>query len=242
MKKKTNNSDFSEEAGKKKSRKLSTSKQVEVLRPFVSEHKQELTERILEDRTRAITVVLEDIYHPQNASAVIRTCECFGIQDLFFIEDKHLNETSPRVVQGSDKWMTLRTYRKTDYINPTEQVLKDLKSRGYTLYGTSLGENSVDIDEVPLHEKCALVFGTELTGISQTVQEYSDYQVRLPMYGFTDSYNLSVSVALALQTIIKRFKQKYSHWSLSTEEKELLRLDWFKKVVNRAELILDRAE
>ncbi len=238
LKKKITNSDYSEKRTRNNC-SLTLRRQLEVLAPFVSEHKKAKIESVLAHRTRNVAVVLEDIYHPQNASAVLRTCDAMGLQEVHIIEEKHVHETSPRVVRGSQKWLTIHHYQSN---HPSETCFNALKDGGYKIYITSLDQDAVPLEEVEMNPKMAFVFGTELSGVSNIAIDMADYKVKISMVGFTDSYNVSVSAALTLQAVLPTFKNNFPQWGLDENSKELIRLDWYKKIVHRSDLILERAE
>ncbi len=219
---------------------MEISKQIELLRPYVSNHKQELIEKVLSNRTRNLTVVLEDIYHPQNASATIRTSECLGIQDIHIIEDKNEFQLSPRVVHGAGKWVSIFRYNKTDHQSPTKVCLSFLKKNGYKILATSLSDKALDLDEYKPKGRSAVVFGNELSGISSVVRAEADHLIRIPMFGFTESFNLSVSVAMVLHSLSGAHRKMRLPWTISLEEQKELRLKWYKSVVRNSELILER--
>ena len=202
---------------------------------YVSEHKKELIEQVLEQRTRALTVVLEDIYHPHNASAVVRSCDCFGIQDVHVIEDRNNYNINPKVVQGSNKWVDLKKY--TGDGNNTKVCFDKLKKDGYLLIGTSPDKSYPSIDDFELNGKTALVFGTEKTGISNYALDNVDALVHIPMAGFTESFNISVCAAICLHSIRGKMKNDSFDWHLTDDEKDVLRLEWYKKVVHRSEVL-----
>lgn len=215
--------------------------QIDKLKPFVTENKQSLIRQVLDQRTRQVTVVLEDIYQSQNASAVIRTSECFGIQDVHVVEKKHKYTLNPRVVHGASKWMSLYQYNQKEN-RDIDDCLDELKKRGYTLYATSVDPEARDIHSLIPDHKMAFIFGTEISGISDKVREKADHFVHIPMVGFTESYNISVSAALVLQVIIQKLREMDNiSWGLSDLEKQELTLEWYKKVVKNAELILEKA-
>ena len=164
---------------------------------LLTDERREQMERVLSNRTRYFTVVLEDLFQPQNASAILRSCDCFGVQDVHIIENRNEFTINPEVVMGADKWLDVYTYNTE--INNTESALKSLKHKGYKIIATSPHTNDVNLEEFDYSDgKCAFVFGTELTGISQTVKDQADAFLKIPMYGFTESLNISVSVAIAL--------------------------------------------
>jgi tRNA (guanosine-2'-O-)-methyltransferase len=210
------------------------------LSQFVFERRLELFEKIISYRTRYITVVLEDAYQAQNASAVLRTCDCMGIQDVHFIENQYKFKLDKQVTLGSDKWLNLHTYRKRK--NISRFVIDKLKKSGYRIVATSPNKGVVSISDLNLEKgKIALLFGTELTGLSDLAIDNSDEFVKIPMFGFTESYNLSVSVALILQSLITRLhKSEKIIWQLTDEEKIDVLLAWVRKSIRKVELIEKR--
>ncbi len=202
---------------------------------FVTENKQQLFNQIITERTRHVTVVLENIYQPQNASAVIRSCDVFGIQDLHVIENDNKYNLNPKVVLGASKWVNLYKYNRHE--NNTLNCINQLKSKGYRVYATTPHTNDMLISDIPLDNKCAFMFGTELTGLSETAMKNADGFVKIPMYGFTESLNISVSAAVLLYEVSKRLKESKINWQLSDEEKIEQLLIWAKKVVKNSDLI-----
>ncbi len=203
---------------------------------FVSTSKKQLIDGILEFRTRHITVVLEDIFQPHNASAVIRSCDCFGIQDLHIIENRNEYILNPNVTQGSSKWVDLVRHNQPNQDN-TLNCLQGLKARGYQLIATSPDENGMDIHQLPLDTKLALVFGTEQEGLTPKALEMCDETVKLPMYGFTESFNISVSVALCLHTVINKLHKTEVPWQLDQEARKQIKLNWYRKIVRNAHIL-----
>jgi tRNA (guanosine-2'-O-)-methyltransferase len=206
------------------------------LAQFVSDHKKEFVDRVLNERTRYVTIVLENIYQSQNASATLRTSECMGLQGVHIVENTAKYQLNIRVLKGADKWLELHRYR-TRGINNTEACFTKLKSEGYKIYVADPAEDGVSIDDLPIDNKIALVFGNELRGVSDYAIENADGKIRIPMYGFTESLNISVSVAICLNTIMKKLRQSDIDFHLTEEEKRLIKLQWFKKIVRRSELL-----
>ena len=211
---------------------------LEVLEKFVTPNKKEHIERVLKKRTRHLTVILEDIFQPHNASAVVRTCDCFGIQDLHIIENENRYNINPKVVMGASKWVDMYNYCIPE-VNNTVSCLTNLKQKGYKIVATSPDADCLSIDELPLDEPIALVFGTELTGISDEVVKMTDEKITIPMYGFTESLNISVSAAIILHQLTNRLHKSDVNWQLTDEEKNEIRFDWYKKSVNRSEVIIE---
>lgn len=204
---------------------------------FVSEHKKNFIDKVLSVRTRHVTIVMEDIYQSQNASAVIRTAECMGLQDVHIIEQQSKYDINPRVLKGSNKWMTLHRYRDRT-INNTEKCFEALHERGYRILVTDPDPDGTPVDEVEVGEqKLALVFGNELRGVSDYAKQHADMRITIPMFGFTESLNISVSVAICLKALISRLHQYKGNWTITDDEKQQLRLDWYRKIVRRSQLI-----
>ena len=206
---------------------------IDILEEFVSENKQTHVERVLGKRTRHITLVFEDIDKPHNVSAVLRTAECMGIQDLHFIKNKNSYSVNPGITQGAAKWVTLHHHTKAT--NNVDACYDHLKASGYQIYATSLHETSRSIEDIDPSRKTAIVFGTEADGISEEAGKKADGFVHIPMQGFTESFNLSVSAAICLTVL----KNKLKDWPpLDEHEKLVLRSEWYRKIVREADLIL----
>lgn len=196
---------------------------------FVSKNKQNRFKEILENRTRYLTVILEDIYQPHNASAVLRSCDCFGVQDIHIIENKNKYNVNPHIAVGSAKWLNLNYHNKLE--NNTINCIKKLKNKGYKIVATTPHKNDVLLPNISLNTPIALMFGTEQDGLTNKALEYADEFMRIPMFGFTESYNISVSAALCLQSITTRLRNSDINWQLSEEEKEIIKFEWSKKVI-----------
>lgn len=203
---------------------------------FISENKQQKFNQIIHNRTRHITVVLEDIFQSHNASAVLRSCDLFGVQDIHVIENEFKYQVNNDIALGSSKW--LNVYHHSNEKNNTVSCFEKLRSEGYKIVATSPHKNDCLIDDLPLDNKIALVFGTELEGLSQTALDNADAFVKIPMYGFTESFNISVSAALSLYHLTEKLRKSEVSWQLSDKEKTIIHIEWAKQVVNRSELIV----
>lgn len=193
-------------------------------------------EKVLDARTRYVTIILEDIYQSQNASAVVRTCECMGLQDIHIIEDASKYSTNKRVLKGSDKWVDLIRYKEKK-ANNAANCFQALRDAGYKIYATDPAPDGISIHDIPLDQKIALVMGNELKGTSDQAIAQADAKVNIPMYGFTESLNISVSAAICLNTIIPKLRMSDIAWQLSDQEKENIRLKWYRSSVRKPDLI-----
>jgi tRNA (guanosine-2'-O-)-methyltransferase len=203
---------------------------------FISEARKDFMERVLDNRTRFVTLVLEDIYQSQNASAAIRTCECLGLQDVHVIESASAWSTNKQVLKGSNKWLNIVRYRKKNF-NNAEECYGHLRQQGYTIAVADPSPDGVSIHDLEITRPIALVMGNERHGSSDYALDNADLKVRIPMVGFTESLNISVSAAICVNSILTRLRNTAIPWRLREDEKEFLRLQWYKKSVKRSELM-----
>lgn len=210
---------------------------VEFLSSYVTPNKQHLIEQVLSKRTRHLTVVMEDIFKPHNASAVIRTAECLGIQDVHIVEKSNQYAPNPWVLRGALKWMTVRHYPSSNP-NSIADCFRHLKGQGYQIVATDVDQRSVPLSEVDVGEKTALVMGTEHEGISDYVRENADQLVTIPMSGFTESFNVSVSAAICLNHLLTEMRNKGIHWQLTEAEMAELRYRWYSRIPAHAENLI----
>jgi tRNA (guanosine-2'-O-)-methyltransferase len=212
-----------------------------LLAPFISANKRALFERIAVERTRHVTVVLEDIYQPHNASAVVRTCDLLGVQDLHIIENRNKYTVNPDVTLGSSKWTDMHRYRDREADN-TSACLQALRAKGYLIVATSPRADNATPETIGLNRPLAFCFGTELTGLSEGPMKHADVLLRIPMYGFTESYNISVAAAITLYTVMQRLRASDVQWRLNDEALNALKLSWARKTVQSASQLEARLE
>jgi len=212
---------------------------VAYLGQFATAERQAKIERTLAQRSRYLTVVLEDFHYSQNASAVLRTAEGLGLQDMYIVETINAFKLNPDVTRGCNKWLTLHHYNQPDTDNLT-RCLSTLRQRGYTLVATCPHGPAVPPDQLPLDCKTALLLGSERWGLSERALAQVDAQVQIPMAGFLESYNVSVSAAICLYTLAQRLRQSAQPWQLSETEKIHLRLDWLLRSVRSQDALVKR--
>jgi len=210
---------------------------IEYLENFVSARRAKLFDKVLSNRTKYITVVLEDIYQPHNASAVLRTCECFGIQEVNIIENSNEYHVNPDVALGSDKWLTINKFNKSG--NNTPETYRNLRKRGYRIVATSPHKgDEVSLEKFDIEKgKIALVFGTEMHGLSKQAIEQADEYLKISLLGFTESFNISVSVAIILHELVTLLHKSGISWQMSDEDKMSIKLNWLRKTIRKSELL-----
>ncbi|WP_297805540.1 RNA methyltransferase [uncultured Polaribacter sp.] len=205
------------------------------LEGFLTDNRKSLFKKVLEKRTRHFAVVLEDIFQPHNASAVIRTADIFGVQDVHAIENKYTNKVSRHVAKGSQKWITSKRYKSDG--NNTKICLDNLKENGYQIIATSPHNESCLLHDFDVTKKSAFVFGVEAEGVSEFVKEQADGFLKIPMVGFTESLNISVAAAIILQDLTTKLRDSDVNWQLSPEEKDNLYYEWVKKTIKNVDEI-----
>jgi len=210
---------------------------LEHLGQYITEHRKSIIDQVLGLCTRHLTVVLENIYQSHNASAVVRSCECLGLQDIHIIEGITPYQVNKKVLKGSYKWVNVIRYKSGQ---AARMCFDALKEKGYSIVITD------PLGHIPVHEldisgsKVALVFGNEDAGVSAYARQRSDESVRIPMYGFTESMNISVSVAICIQVLMARLRAGEWTYGLAPDERDELKLSWYRKVVKRSDLIEKR--
>lgn len=202
---------------------------------LITEKRLARMNEVLANRTRHLTIVLEDIYQSHNASAVLRSCECFGIHDIHIIENRNEYKVNPDVALGASKWVNLYIYNEGD--NNTVVCLEKLKKEGYRIVATTPHEKDYNIKELDIQNKTALVFGNELDGLSQCAKTMADAFVKIPMYGFTESLNISVSAAICLFTLSTELHQMATPWGLTKEEKTETLINWIKNTIKNPDKV-----
>ncbi len=211
---------------------------LEYLLSFLTENRKKTFEKVLAQRTRHLTVVLEDIYQKHNTSAIVRSCDIFGIQDIHIIENKYNSYVSNQVAKGAQKWIDFHEYNQQEF--NTKICIDTLRNKGYQIIATTPHNDSCLLSDFDITKKSALVFGVEKAGISDYLMNEADGYLKIPMVGFTESLNISVAVAIILQDITSRLRNSTVAWQLSDSEKIEKRIDWCKKTINNVDKIIER--
>lgn len=217
---------------------MDVQKLISYLRDFMTNERAEKMDLVVKNRTRHISILLENIYQSQNASAVLRTADCFGVQDIHVVENENEFDVHPDIALGSSKWLTIHRYNQT--ANNTVAAINELKSKGYRILATMPHENECMLDDLDLSIPTVFMFGTELTGLSDEAIAHADGFVKIPMYGFTESFNISVSAALVLQNAVSKIRNSNVNWQLPREEEDEIILEWYKRTVKNSDMIVER--
>lgn len=200
---------------------------------FISEDRKKLLSRKISNRTKHVTIVLEDVYQSRNISACIRSADCFGVQDIHVIENRNQYEHDSEVSLGSEKWITLNRYNSEK--NNTRNAIEILKRKDYQIIATT-PHTEHTIEDIDTNRKTALLFGSENDGLSDEAIKLSDMQIKIPTIGFAESLNISVSVAVFLHFITSKIKYK-KIWKMNQEEYEEVLLQWLRNSIKSADKI-----
>ena len=203
---------------------------VQYLKAFVVNERRKLFEEKIQQRTKHITVVLENIFQGRNISASIRSADCFGIQDVHIIENDNIFNDDSEVSMGAEKWITITRHNQQKH-NSIEAI-KKLKAEGYqiivaTPHNTDCNLFDVDVSK----QKVALIFGAEVKGCSEQTLALADKKMKIPMYGFTESFNLSVSVSLCLQHLTYKLRKADFDWRMTENEQDKALLQWLRNSI-----------
>jgi tRNA (guanosine-2'-O-)-methyltransferase len=209
---------------------------LEYLEGFVTPERRTRFLQVLEERTKYLTIAIEDVYQMHNTSAVIRTCEVFGIQNVHVIENRYGKRLDKDISLGAEKWVDVYRY------SYAMDCMDELRAEGYKIVATTPHENAILLDDFKFDSKTALFFGTEKEGLSKMVRDSADSFLKVPMVGFTESLNISVAAAIILQNLAYNLNRTELPWQLTPREKLEKRLDWTKKSVRSLKSIISRYE
>lgn len=204
---------------------------LEFLQQFLTPERRARFDQVLDFRTRRITVVLESLHQSNNASACLRSCDAFGVQDVHVIANRNEYKINEEIDMGASYWLTMHKYPPG--VESTKSCILTLKEQGYRIVATSLEKNAVTAESLSLDEPVAVVMGEERPGVSETVREMADDFLQIPMCGFVQSLNVSVATAILLQRLTDRLRSEQDDWGLSTREKQLILEDWIASSVKR---------
>ena len=195
------------------------------LENILTENRKNKFLKVLENRTKHFTIVVEDVFQMHNASAVMRSCEVFGIQELNVIEERYGKSIDKEIAMGAQKWVDINKF------DNVSNCITTLKNQGYQIIATTPHENDCLLDDFNISKPSALFFGTERDGLSDEVLQKADGFLKIPMAGFTESLNISVSAAIIIQSLTSRLRQSNVDWHLTDEEILEKRLAWAKSSI-----------
>ena len=195
------------------------------LENILTDNRKERFLNVLKNRTNHFTIAVEDVFQMHNTSAVMRSCEVFGIQELNVIEQRYGKSIDKQIAMGAQKWVDITTYEKPS------ACVQTLRNKGYQIIATTPHENDCLLENFDISKPSALFFGTEIDGLSEEIMKEADGFLKIPMVGFTESLNISVSAAIIIQNLTNRLRNSDINWQLSEEEILEKRLAWAKNSI-----------
>ena len=204
------------------------------LESYLTEERKQRFLDVLQQRTRHITIAIEDVYQLHNTSAILRSCDAFGVQDLHVIENRFGKRLDKNIAMGAEQWVDVYRYKNV------ADCISKLREDGYQIIATTPHNDSTLLPDFSPLEKSAIFFGTERKGLSNEVMEQADGFLKIPMVGFSESLNVSVSAAIIIQQLAQKVRDSQVEWQLSDIEMLEKRLDWTKKSIKNVDGIIKR--
>ena len=205
------------------------------LSSFLLESRIDTLNRALDMRTEYLTVMTENMFHAQNASAIVRHCEAFGVQNIHTVEDLCPFLPTLNIALGTDKWIDVKRHATT------ADAIKDLRKEGDRIIATTPHHQSCTPETFDVKRgKYVLVFGTEKTGVSEEIMAEADEFLQIPMCGMVDSLNVSASAAILIYMLSQRMRLECDNWHLSDEKRARTLYDWYRYAVRDSEALLER--
>ena len=212
---------------------------ISYLSSFVTEERVELFQTKIKERSRHLTLVLEDVFQSRNISAAMRSADCFGLQDIHIIENKNKFISDKTVSLGAGEWLSIIHHNKEK--NNTKLCIENLKKQGYQIIATTPHNSDITLDEVDIeNNKIAILLGTELTGLSNQALKLADKKMKIEMHGFTESLNISVSAAICCQNLSNKMRKSDINWKIKEREKDEIILNWLRNTIKSSKEIEQR--
>lgn len=208
-------------------------KLLEHLESYLTEHRKNRFDTVLPNRTKHFTVATEDVYQLHNTSAVMRSCDVFGIQEVNIVEEQNSKRIDREIAMGAQKWVDLNRYQSV------RDCISDLKHKGYQIVATTPHTDDCELYDFDVTKKSCFFFGRETEGLSKAVLDSADCFLKIPMVGFTESLNISVSAAIILQHVTTKLRKSDINWQLTDDEMAEKRMDWCKKTIKSYEEITE---
>ena len=208
---------------------------IALLSGFMLPARYDVLRRTVAMRTRYMTILAENTFHPQNAAALIRHCEAFGLQQMHTVETFCRFNPSAAIVRGTDRWVDIRRH------GSTAEALAALRAEGYRIVATTPHREDTTPESFNVGRgRFALVFGTEHAGISEEVLASADEFLRIPMCGMVESLNVSASAAILIYMLSERMRRQVEGWNMTAAEQAATLYGWMCRSVKDSEKILKR--
>ncbi len=205
----------------------------EYLKQFLTEERLSKIEHFSPESSDFVLPVLEDVYQFRNAAAIVRSVEACGFHKVVALQEENNFEPNLRVTKGADTWV------EVEKLSRNIASLQEIKNRGYKIVAVSLENNAKMLPEYEVTEPMALVFGTEMEGVSQEILDFADETLAIPMYGFTRSFNVSVAASICMYELKQKLMKSGIDYKLSEEKRLKMKIRWAVNSIRSGEEILN---
>lgn len=213
---------------------MANSELISFLENFLTPERKALYDKVLEQRTNHFTVATEDVYQLHNTSAVIRSCDVFGVQNIHVIEERNRRKIDREIAMGAQKWVSLNRHHSS------RECITHLRQEGYQIVATMPHGEAKNLTDFDISKPSAIFFGTEKNGLSDDILKEADEYLQIPMVGFTESLNISVSAAIILQQLTQRLRNSEVMWELSENQKNEIKFEWLSKSFKNLPQLIQR--
>lgn len=206
---------------------------LDYLEKYLTENRRQRFNEVLSKRTRHFTVATEDVYQLHNTSAVMRSCDVFGVQELSIVEEQNVKKIDREIAMGAQKWVDLNRFHSA------KDCIRFMRNSGYQIVATTPHKDDCLLQDFDYTKKSCFFFGRETEGLSEEILNEADCFLKIPMVGFTESLNISVSAAIILQSVTSRLRNSDVIWELSQEERDIIKLNWIKRTIHSYDRIVE---
>ncbi len=204
------------------------------LKQFLTEERLQKIEKLSAESSDFVLPVMEDVYQFRNAAAIIRSVEACGFHKVVAMEARNVFDPNLTVTKGAENWV------EVEKMAHTLESLQEIRTRGYKLVAVSPEKNAKMLPDFQIKESVALIFGTEWKGVSDNFLNFCDETLAIPMYGFTQSFNVSVAAAICCYDLKQKLEKSGIHHQLSEEKRLELMIKWAVNSIPSGELILEK--
>lgn len=204
------------------------------LKQFLTDERLSKIEHFSQESSDFVLPVMEDVYQFRNAAAIVRSVEACGFHHVVALEEENVFNPNLKVTKGAETWV------KVEKMPNNLDSLKEIKNRGYKILAVSPENNATMLPDYEVNEPIALVFGTELEGVSDEILDFADETLAIPMFGFTKSFNVSVAAAICMYELKQKLMKSGIDYKLSEEKLLEMKIRWTVNSIRSGEELLER--
>lgn len=204
------------------------------IKQFLTDERLEKIEHFAPESSDFVLPVLEDVYQFRNAAAIVRSVESCGFHKVVALQEENNFEPNLRVTKGADTWV------EVEKLPRNIASLQKIKDRGYKIVAVSLENNAKMLPEYEITEPIALVFGTEMEGVTQEILDFADETLAIPMYGFTRSFNVSVAASICMYELKQKLMKSSIDYKLDEYKLMKMKIRWAVNSIKSGKQILEK--